>query len=223
LNQTIEGGKNDMDNPILKELVISVTRGRVKDVDRLCREGLDSGLSAFDILDYGLLLAMQGVAERWKLGTIFIPEVLIAARALNVGLAVLEPHLVTINQKPKAKVIIGTVKDDLHDIGKNIVSLMLKSHGFITIDLGVDVAPEKFVEALKNSDARIICMSALLTTSMIHFKEVIEAVKEAGLRDQVLICVGGAPVTESFAHQIEADIFESDAVVFAERLEKRFE
>jgi len=210
-----------MDNPILNELVICVTRGKVKDVDRLCREALDSGINAFDVLDHGLLLAMQGVAERWKLGTVFIPEVLIAARALNAGLAVLEPHLVSNTMKPKAKVIIGTVKDDLHDIGKNIVALMLKSHGFECIDLGVDVAPEKFVEALKNSDAQVICMSALLTTSMIHFKEVIEAIKAAGLRDRVLICVGGAPVTETFALQIEADIFESDAVTFAERLEKR--
>lgn len=210
-----------MDNPILSELVVSVTRGKVKDVDRLCREGLQQGLSAFDILDHGLLLAMQGVAERWKAGTVFIPEVLIAARALNTGLAVLEPHLVSNTKKAKGKVIIGTVKDDLHDIGKNIVSLMLKSHGFECIDLGVDVAPEKFVDALKNSDANVICMSALLTTSMIHFKEVVQAVKDAGLRDRVLICVGGAPVTKTFAEEIGADIFESDAVTFAEHLERR--
>lgn len=210
-----------MVNPILSELVVSVTRGKVKDVDRLCREALDSGINAYDILDHGLLLAMQGVADRWKLGQVFIPEVLIAARALNVGLAVLEPYLVSDTKKAKGKVIIGTVKDDLHDIGKNIVALMLKSHGFECIDLGVDVSAEKFVDAVKNSDANVICMSALLTTSMVHFKDVIEAFKAAGLRDRVLICVGGAPVTEMFAQQIGADIFESDAVVFAEHLERR--
>ncbi|HAM63043.1 MAG: hypothetical protein A2Y20_07470 [Firmicutes bacterium GWF2_51_9] len=210
-----------MDQAFYEELILSVTRGKVKDVDRLCREALENGVSAFKILDDGLLAAMQIVAERWKNGTVFIPEVLIAARALNVGLAILEPYLVLGNQKPKAKVVLGTVKDDLHDIGKNIVGLMLKSHGFECIDLGVDVAPAKFVEAVKESGAKVVCMSALLTTSMIHFTEVVQAFKEAGLRDSVLICVGGAPVTATFASQIEADIFEPDAVTFAEHLERR--
>lgn len=210
-----------MDQVDFNELIVSVTKGKVKDVERICSEMVNNGVSAFKILDNGLLAAMQIVAQRWKDGTVFIPEVLIAARALNVGLAILEPHLVSADTKPKVKVILGTVKDDLHDIGKNIVSLMLKSHGFECIDLGVDVAPSKFVEMLKSTGANVVCMSALLTTSMIHFKEVIEAINAAGLRDNVLICVGGAPVTSSFAQQIGADIFEPDAVTFAEHLERR--
>lgn len=210
-----------MDQVDFNELIVSVTKGKVKDVERICSEMVNNGVSAFLILDNGLLAAMQIVAQRWKDGTVFVPEVLIAARALNVGLAILEPHLVSSDTKPKVKVILGTVKDDLHDIGKNIVSLMLKSHGFECIDLGVDVAPSKFVEMLKSTGANVVCMSALLTTSMIHFKEVIEAINVAGLRDHVLICVGGAPVTSSFAQQIGADIFEPDAVTFAEHLERR--
>jgi len=210
-----------MDQVDFNELIVSVTKGKVKDVERICNEMVNNGVSAFKILDNGLLAAMQIVAQRWKDGTVFIPEVLIAARALNVGLAILEPHLVSADTKPKVKVILGTVKDDLHDIGKNIVSLMLKSHGFECIDLGVDVAPNKFVEMLKSTGANVVCMSALLTTSMIHFKEVIEAISAAGMRDNVLICVGGAPVTSSFAQQIGADIFEPDAVTFAEHLERR--
>lgn len=210
-----------MDQVDFNELIVSVTKGKVKDVERICSEMVNNGVSAFKILDNGLLAAMQIVAQRWKDGTVFIPEVLIAARALNVGLAILEPHLVSADTKPKVKVILGTVKDDLHDIGKNIVSLMLKSHGFECIDLGVDVAPSKFVEMLKSTGANVVCMSALLTTSMIHFKEVIEAINAAGLRDNVLICVGGAPVNSSFAQQIGADIFEPDAVTFAEHLERR--
>jgi len=210
-----------MDQVDFNELIVSVTKGKVKDVERICSEMVNNGVSAFLILDNGLLAAMQIVAQRWKEGTVFIPEVLIAARALNVGLAILEPHLVSADTKPKVKVILGTVKDDLHDIGKNIVGLMLKSHGFECIDLGVDVAPSKFVEMLKSTGANVVCMSALLTTSMIHFKEVIEAINAAGLRDNVLICVGGAPVTSSFAQQIGADIFEPDAVTFAEHLERR--
>ncbi len=209
-----------MDKKNFDELIASVLRGKVKDVDRLCKEELEAGTSAFAILDDGLLAAMQIVAQRWKDGTVFIPEVLIAARALNIGLAILEPHLVLGNVKPKGKVILGTVKDDLHDIGKNIVGLMLKSHGFECIDLGVDVAPAKFVEAAIANEANVVCMSALLTTSMVHFKAVIEAFTAAGIRDKVMICVGGAPVTETFAHQIGADLFEPDAVTFAEHLEQ---
>ncbi len=210
-----------MDTIDFNPLILSVTKGKVKDVQRICEEMLAEKTDAYKILNEGLLAAMQIVAQRWKDGTVFIPEVLIAARALNAGLAILEPQLVLQTNKPKGKVILGTVKDDLHDIGKNIVGLMLKSNGFECIDLGVDVAPAKFVEAIQSTGANIVCMSALLTTSMIHFKEVVEAITEAGLRDQVTICVGGAPVTQTFATQIGADLFDHDAVTFAQQLQAR--
>ncbi len=210
-----------MNNNVRETIQEKVIRGKADDVVLLCKEALEQ-FSALEVLDQGLLPAMDTVAKAWRDGKAFIPEVLIAARALNFGLEVLEPHLAADDLGKKGKVVIGTVMDDLHDIGKNIIALMLKSKGFEVIDLGVNVNIEVFVEAIREHQPIALCMSALLTTSMIHFKDVIKALRDEGLKDSVLICVGGAPVTETYAQQIGADIFESDAVSFADEMARRF-
>ncbi len=207
---------------ILDNIQEKVFKGKIKEIEPLCVDALQQGLSAMEILEGGLLMAMQRVAEAWKNGKAFIPEVLITARAMNIGLAVLEPQLAKADRKHRGKVVIGTVLDDLHDIGKNLIGLMLKSRGFEIVDLGVNVKPEKFVEAIKEHQPPILCMSALLTTSMVHFRKVIEALEEAGLREGLLICVGGAPVTQAYANQVKADIYTPDAVSLADLLEERF-
>jgi 5-methyltetrahydrofolate--homocysteine methyltransferase len=207
---------------ILANLQEKVIKGKIKEIEQLCVSALEEGLSAMEILEGGLLMAMQRVADAWKNGTAFIPEVLITARGMNLGLAVLEPHLVLGDRKNRGKVVIGTVLDDQHDIGKNLISLMLKSRGFEIIDLGVNVKPEKFVEAIKLHQPEVLCMSALLTTSMIHFREVIRALEEANLRENLLICVGGAPVTQAYAQQVTADVYTPDAVSLADLLAARF-
>lgn len=207
---------------ILDNIQEKVIKGKIKEIEPLCVDALQQGLSAMEILEGGLLMAMQRVAEAWKNGKAFIPEVLITARAMNLGLAVLEPQLAKADRKHRGKVVIGTVLDDLHDIGKNLIGLMLKSRGFEIVDLGVNVKPEKFVEAIKEHQPPILCMSALLTTSMVHFRKVIEALEEAGLRENLLICVGGAPVTQAYANQVKADVYTPDAVSLADLLEERF-
>jgi 5-methyltetrahydrofolate--homocysteine methyltransferase len=208
-------------NNLFQTIQEKVVKGKSDDVISLCQDAL-SEFSALDILNEGLLPAMNTVAEDWRDGKAFIPEVLIASRALNFGLEVLEPHLAADDMGQKGKVVIGTVMDDLHDIGKNIIALMLKSKGFEVIDLGVNVKSETFVEAVRAHQPKALCMSALLTTSMIHFKDVIKALKDEGLREGVLVCVGGAPVTEAYSQQIGADIFETDAISFAYEMAKKF-
>lgn len=209
---------NDNNLDVIKR---SVIRGKAEDVVLLCKESL-SEYTALEILNQGLLEAMNEVAIAWREGKAFVPEVLIAARAINKGLEVLEPHLAASDMGSKGKVVIGTVLDDLHDIGKNIIALMLKSKGFEVIDLGVNVTTEAFVEAIKEHKPVALCMSALLTTSMVNFKDVVQALKSENLRDNVLVCVGGAPVTETYANQIGADIFRPDAVSFADELSEKF-
>jgi 5-methyltetrahydrofolate--homocysteine methyltransferase len=207
---------------ILANLQEKVIKGKIKEIEGLCVSALEEGLSAMEILEGGLLMAMQRVAEAWKNGTAFIPEVLITARAMNIGLTVLEPQLAKGDRKNRGKVVVGTVLDDLHDIGKNLISLMLKSRGFEIVDLGVNVKPEKFITAVQEHRPQVLCMSALLTTSMIHFREVISALEDAGLRDGLLVCVGGAPVTQAYANQVKADVYTPDAVSLADLLEARF-
>lgn len=207
---------------ILDNIQEKVIKGKIKEIEPLCVDALQQGLSAMEILEGGLLMAMQRVAEAWKNGKAFIPEVLITARAMNLGLAVLEPQLAKADRKHRGTVVIGTVLDDLHDIGKNLIGLMLKSRGFEIVDLGVNVKPEKFVEAIREHKPPVLCMSALLTTSMVHFRKVIEALEEAGLRDGLLICVGGAPVTQAYANQVKADVYTPDAVSLADLLEEKF-
>ena len=159
---------------------------------------------------------MDVVGRRFKANEIFVPEVLVAARAMNVGAELLKPYLSEAGVEPKGKVILGTVKGDLHDIGKNLVRMMLEGKGLTVIDLGVDVPPEKFVEAAIENDCSIICCSALLTTTMPVMGEVVEKAVEAGVRDKVKIMIGGAPVTEAFGQSINADAYTPDATTCAE-------
>jgi 5-methyltetrahydrofolate--homocysteine methyltransferase len=163
------------------------------------------------ILNDGMISAMKEVGRRFEEGDYYVPEMLVAALAMQTALSLLKPSLVARNIKSSGKVAIGTVKGDLHDIGKNLVALMLEGAGFEVKDLGVDVAPEKFIEAILSEDVNIVALSALLTTTMPHMKTTIEAIEQAGLRERVRIIVGGAPVTQSYASEIGADGFSNDA------------
>jgi 5-methyltetrahydrofolate--homocysteine methyltransferase len=169
------------------------------------------GIPANDILNKGLIAGMDIVGDKMENGDMFIPEVLMSAQTMAVCLEILMPLLGEGEDKKSANVIIGTVKGDLHDIGKNLVSMMMESSGMNVHNLGVDIAPEEFVTQIKEKDASIVCLSALLTTTMPMMKKTIDAITEAGLRDKVKIMVGGAPVTQSFADQISADGFAPDA------------
>ncbi len=191
-------------------------KGRAKNVEELVRQALADGLSAKEILNDALIAAMMEVGSKFKENKIYVPEVLIAARAMNAGVAVLKPALTKEGVQPVGKAIICTVKGDLHDIGKNLVKMMLKGVGIECIDLGVDVGGDKVVEAVRESDAKVVCLSALLTTTMTAQKDIIEDLKAAGLRDSVKVMVGGAPVTQSFADSIGADAYTVDAASAAE-------
>jgi 5-methyltetrahydrofolate--homocysteine methyltransferase len=192
-------------------------KGKAKDVEALVKEALDGGAGAGDILDKGLIAGMAVIGEKFKKNEVYVPEVLIAARAMNAGMKVLEPVLAESGVKPIGRVAIGTVKNDLHDIGKNLVCMMLKGAGFEVDDLGIDVAPEKFVEAVKNG-AHLVGLSALLTTTMPQMKSVIEALKGAGLDAKVMI--GGAPVTQAYAQEIGADGYAPDAASAVDEAKK---
>ncbi|MCL5074492.1 MAG: corrinoid protein [Chloroflexi bacterium] len=183
----------------------------------LVQQALDQGLSANEILNRALIPAMTEVGARFERSEFYVPEMLIAARAMKEGLALLKPKLAQASVKPIGRVIIGTVVGDLHDIGKNLVGIMMEGMGLEVIDLGVDVAPAKFVEAVRDTAPQIIGMSALLTTTMTAMKATIEALKAAGLRDKVKVMVGGAPVTHKFAETIGADVYASDAASAASR------
>lgn len=172
---------------------------------------LAAGLAPATVLHDGMIAAMQEVGRRFEAGDYFVPEMLIAARAMQEGLGLLKPHLVRAEVQSAGKVIIGTVQGDLHDIGKNLVAMMLEGAGFEVIDLGVDVPPARFVDAVRQGEARLLAMSALLTTTMPGMDATIRALEAAGLRERVRVMVGGAPVTEGFARQIAADGFAPDA------------
>lgn len=174
------------------------------------QQALADGIAAETILHDGLIDAMREVGELFEEGEFFVPEMLIAARAMSAALEILKPQLVEQGVEPLGKVVIGTVKGDLHDIGKSLVAMMLEGAGFEIVDLGTDVAPEQFIEAVQNG-SQIMAMSALLTTTMPNMKSTIEAVKQAGLRDNVAIMIGGAPVTQAYADEIGADGYASDA------------
>lgn len=192
---------------IIKALVTCDTL-HLKD---LVFESLDTGVSANDILNKGLIAGMDIVGEKMESGDMFIPEVLMAAKLMADCVEILKPMLGEEGGSSNASVIIGTVKGDLHDIGKNLVAMMMESAGLKVYNLGVDIPPERFVEEIKNRNAQIVCLSALLTTTMPAMKQTMNAIKEAGLRDQVKIMIGGAPVTQSFADEIGADGFAADA------------
>ncbi|MBQ1954691.1 MAG: corrinoid protein [Clostridia bacterium] len=196
---------------VLTEISEALQKGKAKIVSQLVTQALEDGIAPESILNEGLLAGMNEVGEKFRKNEVFVPEVLIAARAMNAGTAIIKPHLAAEGVKPKGKVCIGTVEGDLHDIGKNLVKMMLEGKGIEVIDLGTDVSAEKFVSTAIAEDCKIICCSALLTTTMNVMKDVVEKAKEMGIRDKVKIMVGGAPVTESFCASIGADAYTSDA------------
>lgn len=205
---------------IITEMSEFLQKGRAKNVKALVEQAVLEGIDPKLILNEGLLSGMMTIGEKFKNNEVFVPEVLVAARAMNAGLMVLEPKLIEIGNEPVGKAVVGTVQGDLHDIGKNLVVMMLKGAGFEIHDLGVDVAPEKFIEKAEETEADVICMSALLTTTMPKMQDCIEKLKEKGLRDKYIVMIGGAPVNESFAKQIGADYYTPDAASAAETAKK---
>jgi corrinoid protein of di/trimethylamine methyltransferase len=191
-------------------------KGRAKEVKELVQAALDEGVSAKIILEDGLMSGMGIIGEKFKNNEVFVPEVLIAARAMNAGTFLLKPFLVDAGVKSKGTVVIGTVKGDLHDIGKNLVAMMLEGKGMTVVDLGTDVTPQKFVQAAIDNNADIIACSALLTTTMTAMQEVVKEAVSAGIRDKVKIMVGGAPVTQSYCENIGADFYTADAASAAD-------
>ena len=196
---------------ILQTIAKELYDGEDETVAGLVQEALDQGMSPAEILAGGLIAGMDEVGRDFKAGDLFVPEVLIAARAMSAGMDVLRPLLAEGDVPTAGKYVIGTVKGDLHDIGKNLVKMMLEGAGFQTVDLGTDVSAEDFIAAVREHQPRLMGMSALLTTTMVQMKATIEALEEAGLRDSVKVMIGGAPVTSAFAEEIGADAYAPDA------------
>ncbi len=190
--------------------------GKAKEVKALVQQALDEGVPALTILEEGLMSGMNAVGVRFKNGEAYVPEVLVAARAMSKGAEVLKSKLAEEGVRATGRVCLGTVKGDLHDVGKNIVKMMLESKGLEVIDLGTDVPPEAFVKTVQEQNCQIVCCSALLTTTMGVMGEVVKAFEAAGIRDKVKIMVGGAPVSEAFAKEIGADVYTADAARCAE-------
>ena len=205
-----------MSLPILEEMSGFLQKGRAKNVNALVEQALAEGVDPRDILNKGLLAGMMIIGEKFKNNEVFVPEVLVAARAMNAGITILEPKLVEVGNEPVGKAVIGTVKGDLHDIGKNLVVMMFKGAGFEVHDVGVDVEADTFIAKAEEVNADVICMSALLTTTMPNMKTVIDALVEQGKRDKYIVMVGGAPVNQAFADQIGADYYTADAATAAE-------
>jgi len=196
----------------LEEILIGVVEGKLEEIDSLVQKALDEKIAIQEIIDKGLVKGMSVVADRWKAGEYFVPEVLRSAKVMQMGMNVLNPHLVGGEVKSKATFAIGTVKGDLHDIGKNLVALMLEGAGYEVINLGIDVDSTRFVQCVQeNPKVQAVGLSALLTTTMPEMKNAIDALKEAGLRDRLKVFIGGAPVTQSFADEIGADYYSIDA------------
>jgi 5-methyltetrahydrofolate--homocysteine methyltransferase len=196
---------------IYERLSTAVLEGKEDKVPNLVQKGLDEGLPPKDILDNGVIVGMDEVGARFKRGDMFVPEVLMAAKSMQAGMNVLRPELIASGAQLIGTIVMGTVKGDLHDIGKNLVGMMCEGAGFEVIDLGFNVEPEKFIQAIKEHQPNIVGMSALLTTTMRAMGHTINAIEEAGLRDQVKIMVGGAPVDAEFAERIGADGYGSNA------------
>jgi len=196
-----------------EKFYLSLSQGKMEEVRNLVQGALDAGERAERVLEEGLIQAMDRLGVRFKNGEIYIPEVLLAARAMHASMAILKPILSKSTETIAGKVLIGTVKGDLHDIGKNLVVMMIEGGGFDVIDLGIDVPASRFVEAVKEHRPQVVGMSALLTTTMVEMKKTIQTLEAAGQKDQVKIIVGGAPVTESFAMEIGADGYAPDAAV----------
>ncbi|MBQ4093944.1 MAG: corrinoid protein [Oscillospiraceae bacterium] len=196
---------------IFEEIKTQLTAGQADAVAQLVQQALDEGQGPKDILEGALLPAMDVVGEKFKNGNVFLPEVLIAARAMNAGTTVLRPLLVGENAEQKGVAVAGTVKGDMHDIGKNLVRMLMEGKGITVVDLGANVAPEKFLAAVKEHNADIVVCSALLSTTMGEMKNVVDLFEREGMRDKVKIMVGGAPVTQEFCDQIGADAYTPDA------------
>ena len=201
----------------LKAVAENLIAGRAPLVEQGVRQALAEGVPVRAILHEGLIAGMNVVGDKFKKNEFYIPEVLIAARAMKAGMTLIRPRLVEEKVEPAGIVAIGTVKGDLHDIGKNLVAMMLEGAGFQIVDLGIDVPPEKFLESVRESGVQIVCMSALLTTTMPSMKTTVDALKEAGVTDKVRTLIGGAPVTEAYAQQIGADGYAPDAASAADR------
>ncbi|MCL2866759.1 MAG: corrinoid protein [Clostridia bacterium] len=203
-------------NALLNDLSLALQSGKAKTVAELTGQAISEGISAKEILEAGLLSGMDIIAEKFKNNEVYVPEVLIAARAMKAGTDVLKPYLAESGAKPIGKAVVGTVKGDLHDIGKNLVRMMFEGKGIEVIDLGTDVSPEQFVEAFQSENADVVGLSALLTTTMGEMKNTVDAFTAAGLRDKAIIMIGGAPVTEAYRASIGADIYTSDAASAAD-------
>ena len=202
---------------MLSQICENLQKGKAKIVKQLVQEAIDAGISAQEILEKGLIAGMNVVGDKFRNNEIFVPEVLVAARALNMGSALLKPLLAADGVQAHGKVCIGTIQGDLHDIGKNLVKMMMEGKGLEVIDLGTDVAPETFVKTAIEQDCQIICCSALLTTTMPLMADVVKLAEEAGIRGKVKIMIGGAPVTAEFAAQIGADAYTDDAASAADQ------
>jgi len=211
LESVVTKNKEQNMETLIQEIYTAVMDGKNAIVQEKVQASLAAGVPATSILNDGMIAAMSEVGRLFEEGEYFVPEMLISARAMQAGLVLLKPSLKEADFKSRGKVVVGTVKGDLHDIGKNLVAMMLEGAGFEIIDLGTDVTAEKFVAAIRENDAQMVAMSALLTTTMLAMASTIDFLKEAGVRDQVKIMVGGAPVTEDYARQIGADGFARDA------------
>jgi 5-methyltetrahydrofolate--homocysteine methyltransferase len=203
---------------IVEEIRTSTISGDHNKVAQLTRQAFEEGIKAEEIIRNGFIPAMDLVGKEFAAGVRYIPEMLLAARAMQAGMDVIKPHLKTGEFKTIAKVVLGTVQGDLHDIGKNLVKMMLEGAGAEVIDLGVDVSPQQFVDAIRNHRARFLGLSALLTTTMSSMRATIDALKEAGIREQVTVLVGGAPVNQAFADEIGADGYGMDATQAVDRV-----
>jgi len=201
----------------LQAIAENLIKGNASETKRLSQEAVNEGIPPGQVLNQGLIAGMNVVGERFKKNEIYVPEVLIAARAMHSAMDVLRPLLTSTGVQEIGSVAIGTVKGDLHDIGKNLVAMMLEGAGFKVIDLGIDVGPEKFIEAVENQKVNIVAMSALLTTTMPGMKTVIESLKSAGVRERVKTMIGGAPVTQQYADEIGADGYAPDAASAADK------
>jgi 5-methyltetrahydrofolate--homocysteine methyltransferase len=201
----------------LQALADAIIRGDANAAKALTQQAIDDKVDPKSIIDDGLIAGMAVIGKKFQANEVYVPEMLIAARAMNQAMMVLKPLLVAAGIEPLARVAIGTVKGDLHDIGKNLVLMMLQGAGFEVVDLGVDVPPEKFVEALRNDQIKLLGLSALLTTTMPAMKATIDAITQANLRAEIKIIVGGAPVTQDFADEIGADGYAPDAASAADK------
>jgi 5-methyltetrahydrofolate--homocysteine methyltransferase len=201
---------------VLEQIKELLMKGKANDVKALVQQALNEKIGAADILNKGLLGGMSIIGERFKKNEVYVPEVLIAARAMKAGMEVLKPALAAAKVEPKGVVVIGTVKGDLHDIGKNLVGMMIEGAGFKVVDAGINVEPAKFIELAKANNASVIGASALLTTTMTNMKEVVDAVKASELAGKVKVMIGGAPVTQAFCDEIGADGYAADAASAAD-------